>query len=614
MHQGWAAPAQGRALAARPRAARTSTNSRKRRGAAEAPRHAWPRARPCRAVCAVLLALSAWSSAALGEPSSPSEAAAREAILREQRERELRRQQEAAPDVRLPRATEQADPPWPQEQPCFPIRSVLLVGQQAERFVFALEPVTGGAAPALGRCLGGKGVALLASRVQNAIVDRGYVTTRVLVEPQDLKSGQLRLTVVAGRLQQVRFAEGTDEARATAWNAVPRRADALLNLRDVEQALENLKRVPSVDADIDIEPSRAESAGPGDSDLVIRWHQATPWRLQLSIDDGGSEATGKYQGALTLSYDHWWTLNDLFYVSINRDLGGGESGERGTRGHTVHYSVPSSYWLFGMTVGAHRYQQAVAGASQTYLYSGENRTGEVKVSRLMYRDAARKTSASLRGWWRASRNYIDDTEIHVQRRRAAGWELGVSHREFIGTATLDAGIQYRRGTGARHSLPAPEEAFGEGTSRARVFTADAQGTVPFALAGQRLRYTGSWRAQWNRTPLVPQDRFSIGGRYTVRGFDGEHVLSAERGWLWRNDLGLALPAVGAELYLGVDHGRVGGPSSERLVGRHLTGTVLGVRGAWQRLNYDLFVGTPLRKPSGFRAPDSTAGFQLFVSF
>ncbi|MCV5950582.1 ShlB/FhaC/HecB family hemolysin secretion/activation protein, partial [Escherichia coli] len=83
---------------------------------------------------------------------------------------------------------ERADQPWPQEQPCFPIRSVLLVGQQAERFAFALQPVTGGAAPALGRCLGGEGVALLASRVQNAIVDRGYVTTRVLVEPQDLKS------------------------------------------------------------------------------------------------------------------------------------------------------------------------------------------------------------------------------------------------------------------------------------------------------------------------------------------------------------------------------------------------------------------------------------------
>ena len=31
--------------------------------------------------------------------------------------------------------------------------------------------------------------------------------------------------------------------------------------------------------------------------------------------------------------------------------------------------------------------------------------------------------------------------------------------------------------------------------------------------------------------------FSIGGRYTVRGFDGEASLMGERGWLLRNDIG-----------------------------------------------------------------------------
>ncbi len=43
-------------------------------------------------------------------------------------------------------------------------------------------------------------------------------------------------------------------------------------------------------------------------------------------------------------------------------------------------------------------------------------------------------------------------------------------------------------------------------------------------------------------PLITQDRFSIGGRYTVRGFDGETTLIGERGWLLRNDLGLSLEA------------------------------------------------------------------------
>ena len=133
-------------------------------------------------------------------------------------------------------------------------------------------------------------------------------------------------------------------------------------------------------------------------------------------------------------------------------------------------------------------------------------------------------------------------------------------------------------------------------------------------AAQRLRYQGTWRAQWNRTPLVPQDRFSIGGRYTVRGFDGESVLMAERGFLIRNDLSLALGQSGQELYLGVDHGRVGGPSAELLVGRHLTGAVIGLRGNYKQLNYDVFVGGPLDKPENFQTHHRTAGFNLTLSF
>ena len=112
-------------------------------------------------------------------------------------------------------------------------------------------------------------------------------------------------------------------------------------------------------------------------------------------------------------------------------------------------------------------------------------------------------------------------------------------------------LAYRRGTGAFRAMPAPEEDFGEGTSRMQVITADAQWLIPFQLGAQRARYIGSWRAQWNRTPLAPQDRFSIGGRYTVRGFDGELTLMGERGWVLRNEIGLPVGA-GQELYAGAD--------------------------------------------------------------
>ena len=266
------------------------------------------------------------------------------------------------------------------------------------------------------------------------------------------------------------------------------------------------------------------------------------------------------------------------------------------------------------TASANDYHQSVAGASQTYLYSGESSNYEAKLSRLVFRDAANKATLSLRGYLTQSKNFIDDTEVEVQRRRMAGWEASIAHRAFIGKATLDLNLAYRHGIGAFGALHAPEEVFNEGTARPTLITTDNTLSVPFAIAGQALRYDLNWRAQWNRTPLVPQDRFSIGGRYTVRGFDGESILMAERGWLIRNDLSFALGESEQEFYVGLDHGEVAGASAELLIGRSLTGAIVGLRGSYRALSYDVFFGGPLDKPEYFRTSHRTAGFNLTVSF
>ena len=516
---------------------------------------------------------------------------------------------ERAPDVRLPTDAEPVAKRLPEDEvPCFSIRAIHL-DDPTGQFGWALAAVDLPDDPAIGRCLGSIGINRVLTRIQNAIVARGYVTTRVLAEAQDLTGGELRLILVPGRIRSIRFADDSDP-RVTVWNALPASPGDLLNLRDLEQALENWKRVPTAEADIRIEPGDA----PGESDLVIAWKQAFPLRLTLSANDGGSRTTGKYLGSVTVSGDHLLALNDLFYASYNHDLGGGQAGDRGTYGHTLHYALPFGYWGLSATSSRNRYHQTVAGASQDYVYSGTSENSEIKLSRLIYRNAAHKSTLSLRGYLNTYQNYIDDTEIGVQRRRMAGWEAGFNHRAFLGDATLDLGLAYRRGTGAFDALEAPEEAFDEGTARPRIVTSDATLNLPFHLFGHKLRYLGQWRAQWNRTPLVPQDRFSIGGRYTVRGFDGESLLMAERGYLLRNEFALPLGASGQELYWGLDHGRVGGASADLLVGRQLTGTVLGLRGAWKQLTYDLFAGRPVSRPDGFQTPRTTAGFNLTLNF
>jgi hemolysin activation/secretion protein len=540
---------------------------------------------------------------------------AQELLRQQERERVLREQQESRPDVRLEsRQGEQGERLPTQEQPCVRIDRIVLEGEGAKGFQWALAAADPREDPASGRCLGTEGINVVMKRVQNAIIARGYVTTRVLSAPQDLNTGTLTLSVVPGRFREAVFTEADGRHPAIA-NALPIRSGGLLNLRDIEQGLENLQRVPTVTADIKIAPADGEGAAPGQSDLNIDWKQRSPVRASLTLDDAGSQGTGKLQANATLSLDNPLGLNELFYVSAGRGVFNGKGKD--TNSWTAHYDVPYGYWLFGATASAYDYSQTVVGAYESYDYSGRSGNAEARVDRLLLRNAKTKLGIYGRGWQRTSKNYIDDTEIEVQRRRTSGWELGLTHKQFIGAATLDATLAYRRGTGAFHALRSPEEMARawdpslplEGTSRMKLITADAQFSVPFQLAKQRLRYTAAWRAQWNRTPLSPQDRFAIGGRYTVRGFDGESSLSGERGWSLRNDLSLGIGG-GQEFYVAADYGRIGGPSTQWQSGRDLAGMALGLRGGWQQLSWDGFVGSALHKPSNFPTDYTTFGFSL----
>ncbi|RZM00454.1 MAG: ShlB/FhaC/HecB family hemolysin secretion/activation protein, partial [Variovorax sp.] len=412
----------------------------------------------------------------------------------QERERLLRGREERGIDQRGPEVPKARPTRLPSaETPCFPIDRILLQGESIERFHWSLSHIAGndGSDPPLGRCLGAEGVDIVVSRVQQSILERGYLTTRVLAGPQDLRTGALILTLVPGRIATIRQNRG-DLRTMHLRNAIPARSGDLLELRDIEQGLENLKRLPTVDADVQVEPSTATDARPGDSDLLVTYTRKFPLRTTLSLDDTGTRATGKTQSALTVAWDGPLGLNDLAYVSINRDVFNHHG--RGTGGRTAHYAIPFGYGLLAFTASESRYHQTVAGLDEDYLYAGSTRNAEVRWSQLIHRSRSRKTTVALRGWRRATASFIDDTEIEVQRRVVGGWEASLNQREFLGDATLDATVAYRRGTGVFGAIAAPEEAFGDGTSRLKLYTSDVALNAPFRIAGQKLRYTASWRA------------------------------------------------------------------------------------------------------------------------
>lgn len=531
-------------------------------------------------------------------------------IQRDEAQRQrLRQRMEPTPEVRLQQPAQVKTDRLPQEQPCRVIHSVraepaLLLHSQLD---VALAGPQGDDSP-LGRCIGVAGVRLLAQRVRDVLIAQGFVTSQVEVPSQDLGGGNLLLGIVPGRIGSVRGEEETQ------WHAATLAISPgeILNLRAIEQTLENLRRDGGADVNIQIVPGAAE----GSSDILIDHRQKRKAYLSLTVDDSGIRATGKELVGATLSFRNLLGWSELVYVNLGRNLLDRSDEPRGNSSYTLHADLPVGYWLLGATVGGNSNYQTVVGPFQSYRYSGSASSLDVQLSRVMQRDALGKTTVSLGLFSRRSQNYIEDTEVEIQRRRTGGWQLGLSRSQRLGRVDLEASLRYRRGTGAFGALPAPEEETGAGTSRMQLLQAGLQAQMPLRLGSLAAALNSELRLQWHRTPLTPQDRMCLGGRFTVRGFEESQAVCGPAGQLWRNELSVFVPNMPMVGYAGFDVGRVADRSDELRQARTLAGAFAGLRGAFPLGfgQWDVFVGIPLKRPDADSPTGPVAGFQLTASF
>jgi hemolysin activation/secretion protein len=459
-----------------------------------------------------------------------------------------------------------------------------------------------------GRSIGPQGLKLIIRRLTRLILARGYTTTRLELPEQDLSTGTLTLTLIPGVIHSIRFA---DPALGGSWrSALPSRPGQLLNLRDLEQALEQFKRVPSQDVAMAILPG----AKPGESEVVLTLRRARPWRASLNADNSGIPATGAWQGGLNLSWDNLLGWSDLLSAGVSHDLTAYRK-KTGTRGQSLTYSVPFGYWTFSSTWSQNDYQQRVADTRQDLYASGIARNLELRVGYLFHRDQSQKNTLQFRTGHRVSRSFLNDTELEVQRRNNSFAELALIHTQALGRAQLDVIASHRQGVswfGAQPDLktgtaPAP-------TFYYRLQTLDATLALPLTIGAQRLHYAVTLRGQHTSNLLYGTEHFTIGSPWTVRGFDGDQTLAADRGAFLRQDLEGPLVR-GASWYLGLDAGRIESTQARPLPGRSLAGMVLGLKGVFKRtVSFNLFVGGPLHRPSTFRSPWPVVGvsarFQL----
>jgi len=473
-------------------------------------------------------------------------------------------------------------------------------------------------APYLGRCLSMRHIKELIRDITNHYVAKGYVTTRAYVAPQDLSTHRLEITVVEGTIEGIQLNKDKASDQRRVSSAFPGLKGMPLNLRDIEQGLDQLNRLPSSNAKMEIVPG----AQPGTSRIAITDEQAKTWRVRASVDNSGQKSTGVNQYTLSLDKDNLLGVNDLLTFNWNADADTLASFERHkSESSSFYYSVPLGYWTITGSASFFDYHTHLESGSAAYLSTGNTTTYTLDVSRVLHRDADGKTSAGVSFTTKKVNNFLEG-----ERLRASSYDLSIvkaslDHSQRVLGGVLNLGGEYHLGLPVLDSpkdktteLSAPKHEFYK-----LVFSAGYM--RPFALLEHEFTFSTRAQAQWTPDTLYNSERLSLGSRYTVRGFQRDS-LSGDSGGYVRNELSTPVlsekqrPAwlnetIGVpQAYLGYDAGFIHKDESDEYERGTLQGLALGLRAFGERFGTDLCLSHALDAPGFMKNRD----WELYWTF
>ncbi|WP_239068368.1 ShlB/FhaC/HecB family hemolysin secretion/activation protein [Aquipseudomonas alcaligenes] len=533
-------------------------------------------------------------------------------LIRERQERVLEDQQKRLQELQqLPGVKPPVPPATPSaDESCFVINSIQLKGATLIPAVSQRELLK----PFEKRCLGSGQLNELLKAITQYYIDAGYVTSRAYLPQQDLSDGELDVLVIEGRL------EGLDSSAIASERelamAFPGQTGEPLNLRELEQLVDQLGRLPSRPALLELVPG----AEVGGSRVQLKGEPTKPWRTTLSRHNDGDVSTGEQQWGLGLDWDSPLGLADQ--LSLRGGLDAVSDEFRHSDNQSLYYSLPYGWWTFSYSYNQSYYRNQAEGSGFVFEMDGESRTHTLRAERLLHRDALSKTSINAGISHLRTRNYIDDALIDVSSQRLSETQLGFNHGRRIGSAFVNADIGWQRGIGAFDAQREGDPMPGVPVARYNKYSLTLSYLQPFQLWGESFSFDSLANGQWSEDVLYSPQRISIGGLSSVRGFK-EQSLSGDSGGYWRNQLRWTRPVTWAPLQpylqqygvafaydLGVIHGDRYNPE---LKGR-LSGNAFEFSARGQHLAASLTLARSLERPAVIENREHPLYFRVDLFF
>jgi hemolysin activation/secretion protein len=453
-------------------------------------------------------------------------------LIRDRQNRLLEEQQRRLEELKdLPgKDAKPAQPAAPTDTRCFPIKDIELKGADS----LSERDKTRLLKPYIGECLGVPQLNELLKVITDHYIEKGLVTSRAYLPQQDLSTGHLQVLVVEGKLEGMKGAENSQLSERELAMTFPGKTGELVNLREIEQMVDQLNRLPSNQAKMELAPGQ----NVGGSEVLVTNTPQKPWRVGLSRNNDGQRSTGEQQWGTTFDWDSPLGLADQLSLRGGHDAM--TDHQHTSNNAMLNYSLPWGWWTFSYTYSQSEYRSQIAANLYNFKQTGDSENHQLRAERVIHRDAVSKTSLSAGLSYLRTNNFIEDSKLKLSSNRISEAQFGFNHGRRVGSAfvNFDAGMQ--EGIGAFDAQGSHDPGPGEPNARYRKYTATLSYLQPFKLWGESFSFSSLMTGQRSEDVLFSPQRTSLGGSSSIRGYK-DQSLSGDSGGYWRNDLRWSRP-------------------------------------------------------------------------
>ncbi len=372
-------------------------------------------------------------------------------------------------------------------------------------------------------------------KVNALYTGKGYITTQVYVKEQNLKSGSLTLSIIEGKVEDVKFGNNTTADKVTNYFITPLSSGDVLNFKAVDQTAENLSYIPSYNYKTNIEAGSKA----GLSKINIGGKRSFPISPYIETDTLGQQYTGHNRYTIGSRIDNPLKLGDSLnfkYTSTYNDSSDGKY----SRSVIGSWSMPIKWARVGINSSYSTYLTTIQGQIQNFQSSGNMLSNSMFVNGVVFRNKNVKTTLISSLNLLSRKSYVNDALSPIQSGDFANMELGVMNNLYTPYGGFFHKLTYIKGLDAFGSkvdlAGASVHAQFDAIRFYQLYNIKTdkifKGKLPFT-------YQNTIDGQYSWQDVYSQNQFVLGGFYSVRGYRDVNIYGSS-GILTRNDVDFAL--------------------------------------------------------------------------